>query len=108
MGESCHQWMCVHVHRYTHSSACLTVHIASSAHSLPAMSLQALADFESMEKAFSDLHTRYFKLKELTQALKKVGRLLCYVYRSSCYGSRKGSSEEIKLHEFLQKVGLLA
>ena len=54
------------------------------AHFLSAMSLQALADFESMEKAFSDLHTRYFKLKELTQAMKKVGRLLCYVYRGSC------------------------
>ena len=104
MGESCHQWMCVHVRRYTHSSACLTVHIASSAHSLPAMSLQALADFESMEKAFSDLHTRYFKLKELTQALKKVGRLLCYVYRSSCYGSKKAQVKKSNCMNFCKRL----
>lgn len=61
----------------THTCS-FTVHIA---HTIPTfllllpIPLQALADFESMEKAFSDLHTRYFKLKELTQALKKVGGL---------------------------------
>ena len=32
----------------------------------------ALADFESLEKAFADLHQRYFKLKSSSQALQKV------------------------------------
>ena len=69
----------LHIHTHTVCTcAAITVEFAhTSTHSPSAMPLQALADFESMEKAFSDLHTRYFKLKELTQALKKVGGLMC-------------------------------
>ena len=36
---------------------------------------QTLADFESLEKSFTDLHQRYLKLKSIAQALQKVGSL---------------------------------
>ena len=75
----CTSLHCTYIHTHTVCTcAAITVEFAhTSTHSPSAMPLQALADFESMEKAFSDLHTRYFKLKELTQALKKVGGLMC-------------------------------
>ena len=33
---------------------------------------QTLADFESLEKSFADLHQRYLKLKSTAQTLQKV------------------------------------
>lgn len=40
---------------------------------------QALADFESLEKSFADLHQRYLKLKSTAQTLLKVGNFYSYL-----------------------------
>lgn len=36
---------------------------------------QTLADFESLEKSFADLHQRYLKLKSIAQTFQRVGSL---------------------------------
>ena len=36
---------------------------------------QTLADFESLEKSFADLHQRYLKLKSIAQTFQRVSSL---------------------------------
>ena len=39
--------------------------------------VKALSDYEALEKSFGEFHNRYFKLKEGSEAYKKVCTYVC-------------------------------